>query len=193
MTAIRYVEAPTRRPGETGRAFVERMLAELDRKGAAVAAPPKVDHDFPTKRNTRHNSQVEITAKVVRVDKALTVEAKPSPEDWRVEIKRPIEIPEVYGPLKKPPPLAEPFGPEYPALPGANKWRKLARGRELTVGEKREYGQAVLDGINALNRKLLEREVAPFRSNSASGTFHNNGADILKAIAAQNRAAATRY
>ena len=64
MTAIRYIEAPTRRPGETGRAFVERMLAQLS-KGGATAPPPKV----------------EITAKTVKVDKALTVEAKARPED----------------------------------------------------------------------------------------------------------------
>jgi hypothetical protein len=90
-------------------------------------------------------------------------------------------------------PPCEPFGPTYPALPGANKWRRQARMRELTRDENREYGQAVLDGINALNARLLDREVAPFRSNSASGTFHNNGKDILKAINEQNRRAATSY
>ena len=61
---IRYIEAPTRRPGETGRAFVERMLAQLGTGGATALPIPKV----------------EITAKVVRVDKALTVKPKPTGE-----------------------------------------------------------------------------------------------------------------
>lgn len=63
MTTIRYIEAPTRRPGETGRAFIDRMLAKLSNKGSATAlpTPPKV----------------EITTKTVKVNKALRVEAKP--------------------------------------------------------------------------------------------------------------------
>jgi hypothetical protein len=189
----RFVSCPAREKGETGRAFVERMLAALNTGGAtALPAPPKIVITAEVKPNVR-----------VRVPRSVPAVANPRPnarpEARRpevakpTEIKRPITIPEVYGPPPKPRELSEPFGPVYPALPGANKWRKLARMRELTRDENREYGQTVLDAINAMNAKLLDREVAPFRSNSASGTFHNNGKDILRAINEQNRRAATSY
>jgi hypothetical protein len=60
----RFVACPTRNPGESGRAFVERMLAMLNTKGGATAlpTPPKVPN-LP---------KVEIAAKSVKVaeDKA---------------------------------------------------------------------------------------------------------------------------
>jgi hypothetical protein len=40
---MRIVACPTRLPGESGRAFVERMLAELNTKGSA-SYPQDRDH-----------------------------------------------------------------------------------------------------------------------------------------------------
>lgn len=48
-----------------------------------------------------------------------------------------------------------PFGPTYPALPGAAKFRKLANGRDLTKEENKAYGRAVLEGIRSLQRLEL--------------------------------------
>ena len=45
---MRIVQVPTRRPGESGRAFIDRMLAELSSKGSASALPPQV-HIEPVK------------------------------------------------------------------------------------------------------------------------------------------------
>jgi hypothetical protein len=55
MTAIRFVSVPIRAPGESGRAFIDRMLAELDSKGAASAAPipPKIVITAEVKSNAR--------------------------------------------------------------------------------------------------------------------------------------------
>jgi hypothetical protein len=62
---LRIVDCPTRKPGESGRAFVERMLAQLSNTGGATAlpTPPKV----------------EITAKAARVAKDLRVPVEPEP------------------------------------------------------------------------------------------------------------------
>jgi hypothetical protein len=45
MTSIRFIQCPTRRPGESSLAFVDRMLAELNNKGSASAlpTPPKIE------------------------------------------------------------------------------------------------------------------------------------------------------
>jgi hypothetical protein len=42
---MRIIQTPTRRPGESGQAFIDRMLAELNTKGGATAlpTPPKVE------------------------------------------------------------------------------------------------------------------------------------------------------
>lgn len=45
--------------------------------------------------------------------------------------------------------------PQYPALPGVAKFRKLANGRELTKEEGKAYGRAVLEGIRSLQRLEL--------------------------------------
>lgn len=82
----------------------------------------------------------------------------------------------------------DPFGPLYPAIPGANKWRKLARKRDLTHAEKCEYGETVLEGIRRLQAQELAREIPSLRANCASGTFHNDGNAILAALRAQFRA-----
>ena len=39
MATERYIACPTRAPGETGQAFIDRMLAELNAKGRAAALP----------------------------------------------------------------------------------------------------------------------------------------------------------
>jgi hypothetical protein len=45
------------------------------------------------------------------------------------------------------------WGPVYPKTASASveKWRMVARGRELSADEKRAYGQAVGEWIRALN------------------------------------------
>jgi hypothetical protein len=42
---MRVLACPTRMPGETGQAFIDRMLAELNAKGSATAlpTPPKIE------------------------------------------------------------------------------------------------------------------------------------------------------
>jgi hypothetical protein len=77
MTAIRFIEAPTRRPGESGRAFIDRMLAELNNTGGATAlpTPPKI----------------EITATTAKVDKSLEAKPQPVPESEVVDV--------VHGPF----------------------------------------------------------------------------------------------
>jgi hypothetical protein len=47
------------------------------------------------------------------------------------------------------------FGPLYPALPQAAKFRRLANGRELTREETKAYGATVLQGIRNLQRLEL--------------------------------------
>jgi hypothetical protein len=60
---MRVLACPTRQPGESGQAFIDRMLAHLDaKKGAASAAPPKV----------------EITAKTAKVVKEARAKTKPA-------------------------------------------------------------------------------------------------------------------
>ena len=172
------------------------MLAQLN--GGATAPPPKIAI-YPTQA-VRLQPDAKTISRPGRAPDPGHARPDLGPKPAVVEPLPPCKSPQAYAPTLTPyevwleqrhkwhGPPCDPFGPVYPALPGANKWRRLARGRELTVDEKREYGAVVLEGINALNAKLLDREVAPFRSNSASGTFHNNGKDILAAINAQNRA-----
>jgi hypothetical protein len=81
------------------------------------------------------------------------------------------------------------FGPKYPNLDAA-----VAKHRRLnddTPEGRKAYGQAVLKAINALNRQKLTGASGPVnpRSPCASGTWHSEGKDILKAIRQQHRAA----
>jgi hypothetical protein len=89
--------------------------------------------------------------------------------------------------------MTEQFGPEYPRELGKDvaNFRKLARHGlgELSRMSRRGYGNAVLAAIRAKQRQELQRELPSHNVGCPSGTNHNNGRDILKAVAAQNRAA----
>jgi hypothetical protein len=63
MTTIRFLEAPTRRPGETGQAFIDRMLAELNSKGSASAlpTPPQIVITAEAKPHARNVCRVRHT------------------------------------------------------------------------------------------------------------------------------------
>jgi hypothetical protein len=78
--------------------------------------------------------------------------------------------------------------PPYPNLGAAvEKHRRLAKSRELTLAEKKAYGRAVLEAVNALNAPKPAERIA-HKYVCASGTGHNDGASILAAVNAQNRA-----
>ena len=89
--------------------------------------------------------------------------------------------------------ICEPFGPNYPALPAANKFRKMAANAgavsamDRTI--RRAYGEAVETAIKALQRSELQRELPTHNCHCASGTNHNSGAAIHKAMQAKQRAA----
>lgn len=74
------------------------------------------------------------------------------------------------------------FGPLYPALAGANKWRKLSRKRDLTHAETCEYGESVLESVRRLQAQELQRVVESVPARATSGTFHNDGETILAAL-----------
>jgi hypothetical protein len=76
--------------------------------------------------------------------------------------------------------------PLYPNLgPAVAKHRRL---NDETPEGRKAYGQAVLKAINSLNRGKLRQGFNP-SSPCASGTWHSEGKDILKAIRAQHRTA----
>jgi hypothetical protein len=77
--------------------------------------------------------------------------------------------------------------PVYPALPSVNKFRKLAGNRELTAEETKAYGRSVLEGIRALQRQEIMRGTPKLPS-----AKYETGADVLKRIAAENKAAFAR-
>jgi hypothetical protein len=81
--------------------------------------------------------------------------------------------------------MLEPFGPNYPAaIPGVAKFRRAAR---LEMCNAVAYGEAVLAGIREMQRKELEREIAPWPARCASGTFHSDGEAILRAVRGKNK------
>ena len=86
------------------------------------------------------------------------------------------------------------LGDEYPRELGITvaRFRQQARHglRELSIMGRRAYGNAVLEAIRGLQKARLRRAAVPAsRPNCASRTFEQTGAAILKAVAAQNRAA----
>jgi hypothetical protein len=85
----------------------------------------------------------------------------------------------------------EQFGPVYPDLPAVNKHRKAARdGLALMSRDARQaYGLAVETAIRAKQRAELQRELPSHNVSCASGTNHNDGAAIHKAMQAKQRAA----
>jgi len=84
------------------------------------------------------------------------------------------------------------FGPAYNVDSAAlRKFRGLARGglETLATQERRAYGAAVEAAILSAQRAALRRQTHPEKVCScASGTNHNDGAAIEKAIRAQHRA-----
>jgi hypothetical protein len=83
------------------------------------------------------------------------------------------------------------FGPEYPTLAGLDKHRRAARqGLDGMTREARQaYGLAVETAIRAKQRSELQRVYTSHNCNCASGTNHNSGAAIHKAMQAKQRAA----
>lgn len=63
------------------------------------------------------------------------------------------------------------WGPAYPktASQAVEKWRAIARGRELTADESAAYGQAVHAWIRTLNAPKKTAGTLPETSNCASG------------------------
>jgi hypothetical protein len=84
-------------------------------------------------------------------------------------------------------------GPEYDIDSATlKKFRRLAsKGlAKLSRDDRRQYAEAVTAAVLAAQRASLRREGNPApRPNCASGTTHNTGAAIDKAIRAQHRAA----
>jgi hypothetical protein len=79
------------------------------------------------------------------------------------------------------------YGPVYPNLgPSVAKHRRL---NDDTPEGRKAYGQAVHAAIRALQRAALNRELTSHKSPCASGTWHSEGKDILKAIRQQHNAA----
>ena len=81
------------------------------------------------------------------------------------------------------------FGPRYDIGSTALvSWRRKARNglRSLSAIERRAYGAAVEAAV--LKAQRPAKRESPVQSMSASGTYHNNGADIEKAIRAQHSA-----
>lgn len=80
------------------------------------------------------------------------------------------------------------YGPAN-ALPYPNLGAKVAKYRKLPRGDHR-YADAIHEAVKALQmRELLGEGTAMRMPNSASGTFHNDGAAIHKAMRAKQHAA----
>jgi hypothetical protein len=96
-------------------------------------------------------------------DESAHVEAWKRSEPYKV---RPFRFEDLNG---APDPAA--WGPAYPktASQAVEKWRAIARGRELTAGEASLYGQAVHAWINSLNAPKRAPNTLSTRSNCASG------------------------
>lgn len=88
--------------------------------------------------------------------------------------------------------LADPFGPQYPALPGAAKYRRLASKAgsvaEMDAADREAYGQSVLTGVLELQQRECARVISTnYPCPCASGTYHSDGEKILAAVRSQNR------
>jgi hypothetical protein len=90
------------------------------------------------------------------------------------------------------------LGPDYPALGAAvAKWRARARDglKALSREERRAYGAAVERAILALQRSEAGRGSPPInpRCGCASGTPHNTGEAIHKAVREQQARALAAF
>jgi hypothetical protein len=75
------------------------------------------------------------------------------------------------------------LNPDYPNLAGLDRYRRASNP------DRREYGQAVLAAIRALQRRELARELPSHPCPCASGVWDSDGHAILRAVRAQNRRA----
>jgi hypothetical protein len=77
----------------------------------------------------------------------------------------------------------------YPAL-GATVAKLRKRAADICIVHRavarREHGQAVLEAIRKLNYRGLQRELPSHNVDCASGTNHNDGSAILKALRAKH-------
>jgi hypothetical protein len=75
--------------------------------------------------------------------------------------------------------------PLYPNL-GATVAKLRKRAADICIVHRgvarREHGLAVLEAVRKLNYRSLQRELPTHNVNCASGTNHNDGAEILKAL-----------
>jgi hypothetical protein len=78
----------------------------------------------------------------------------------------------------------------YPAL-GVTVAKLRKRAADICIVHRavarREHGLAVLEAIRKLNYQALKRELPSHNVDCASGTNHNDGAAILKALRVQHR------
>jgi hypothetical protein len=84
------------------------------------------------------------------------------------------------------------FGPIYDVAGNSlAKHRRLARNglSSMTPEQRQAYGAAVEAAVLAAQRQALAREVSLPKPQAASGTCHNDGAAIHKAVRNQQRAA----
>lgn len=89
-------------------------------------------------------------------------------------------------------PIPAPFGPNYPALPHLAHHRRSAKQAGAVASMPKDqqdtYGLAVLESILSMQRAELNRMLTPSRRcPCASGTWHQTGEAILKAVNQQNR------
>ena len=69
----------------------------------------------------------------------------------------------------------------YPHLAGLDRYRRAPDP------DRHAYGAAVLSAIRALQARELARELPSHRCPCASGTWANDGQEILRAVRQQNR------
>jgi hypothetical protein len=80
--------------------------------------------------------------------------------------------------------------PLYPNL-GATVAKLRKRAADICIVHRgvarREHGNAVLEAVRKLNYRSLQRELPTHNINCASGTNHNDGAEIIKALRLKHR------
>jgi hypothetical protein len=94
-------------------------------------------------------------------------------------------IGDVIGKLGVP----EPFGPTYPAIPGATKFRKIPRD-QLTADQRREYSALIVGKILSLQRADATRTLPAVKPRCASGTWANNADGAVGAAVREQQARA---
>jgi hypothetical protein len=120
---------------------------------------PRPRHDVPP---PRHDVQESWQAQRAAAREAIAVKLEASERASRA---KPFRFEDLEG---KPEP--ESWGPIYNLTNASlEKWRKIARGRELTAEEASAYGQAVHAAVRAANAPRKAPNTLPTSSNCASG------------------------